>query len=186
MLPSDTVSHTDPIHYTEALVAVYPNLDAAEAAVRHLTDHDVAPAEISLIGVSAQDRADAETGQLELPDGILRAQNHRDVAIGAGVGGALGLLLGLEVAMLTGIGTILVLGPLAAGALYTGFLTALIQVGANHQRDSNAQYRAFIHGGNILLVVHLRNREERDRVAIDETAPLWTEVFPYHVRLPTR
>ncbi len=176
-------SHSLLHHYTEAIVAVYENLTVAEEAVRALLEKGVTPSEISVIGDTPREITAARSATQELPAAIVDAQDHRDVALGVGLGGAFGALLGLEVALLAGIGSVFVLGPLAVGAAFLGFWGAIISLGSRHQLDAEAQYRTFLHQGKILVVVHVRDRAEADRIAIDATRPIRTEVFPYELQI---
>lgn len=164
--------------YTEAIVAVYENLAQAEEAVRYLMGKGVNPSEISVIGNTPRGKNAAEAGTQVLPHALVDAQDRRDMVLGAEVGGALGLLLGLEVFLLAGIGTVFVLGSMAVGALVVGFGGVIVSLGARHQLDAEAQYHTYLLEGKILVVVHVRDPAEAERVNIEATRPLRTEVFP--------
>jgi hypothetical protein len=90
------------------------------------------------------------------------------VAGGGLLGGALGLLAGAGILALPGLGPLLVAGPLlaalsgaAAGAAVGGVGGALVGLGI--PEFEARLYEGRLKGGNILLAVHVENRNEQTR-----------------------
>jgi hypothetical protein len=85
---------------------------------------------------------------------------------GGAVGGALGLLAGIGALAIPGLGPFIAAGPImaalsgaAAGAAVGGLTGALIGMGVPEIEAK--QYEAKIKDGNILISVHVEDREQR-------------------------
>jgi hypothetical protein len=90
--------------------------------------------------------------------------------VGAGgiVGGTLGLLAGIGALAIPGVGPFIAAGPImaalsgaAAGATLGGIAGALVGMGIPELEAK--QYEGKIKDGNILLSVHVEDRDERER-----------------------
>ena len=106
----------------ECVVAVYPTLDRARQAIQRITDGGFPAAQISLITTGLKDRPDI-LQELELSDDSLH-----DAAVAAELGGVIGLLTGIAVAVISGLGAVFFVGPLGgavAGSVAGGFLGAI-------------------------------------------------------------
>ena len=86
---------------------------------------------------------------------------------GAGAGGALGALLGIGALSIPGAGALLAAGPIlaalsgaAAGAALGGVAGAVVGMGIPEIEAK--RYEGKIAGGNILIAVHVEDRDRRD------------------------
>ncbi|HEX4144116.1 MAG TPA: DUF1269 domain-containing protein [Pirellulales bacterium] len=78
-----------------------------------------------------------------------------DSAIGAGLGGVLGFLCGIVLAEITGVGTVFLLGPLAAlfvGAAVGTLLGAMAGLGVRHEHIG--YYEQCVKEGKVLVIAH--------------------------------
>lgn len=89
------------------------------------------------------------------------------VSAGGAIGGALGVLLGIGALTIPGAGAFLAAGPLlaalsgaAAGATLGGVAGALVGMGIPEIEAK--RYEGKIHGGNILIAVHVENRDAHE------------------------
>lgn len=87
---------------------------------------------------------------------------------GGAIGGTLGLLAGIGALAIPGLGPFIAAGPImaalsgiAAGAAVGGFTGALVGLGIPEIEAK--QYEGKIKDGNILLSVHVEDRDERSR-----------------------
>lgn len=152
----------------ECVIGVYDSHDKAEQAVRILQRGDFPPAQISLIAPGIFDKA--ELAQ-ELED-----DSVRDAAIGAGLGGALGLLGAGGVLAASGVGGVFLFGPIAAGltgATVGAFLGGLTGWGVHHrdiehyeQCVNNRQTLILVHGSPVELVDAERILKETDAAEV--------------------
>ena len=106
------MSHAEHI-IPSSIVAVYPDHDAAEHAVRQLHEAGIAMSDLSIVGRDFQ--------TTEEPVGFVSAKDYATAgaATGAWFGGLFGLCVGAAFLILPGIGPIVVAGPLTA-ALVAG------------------------------------------------------------------
>ena len=91
------------------VVAVCDSFEIAKNAVQALEDANFPPDQVSLVTHHVQ--------ELPLQESAVEddAQADRNAAAGAGFGGILGMLLGTPLINVSGIGAVLVAGPIAAG-----------------------------------------------------------------------
>ena len=92
-------------HVNSSIVAVYPDHEAAERAVRQLHEAGIPMCDLSIIGRGSQ--------TTEEPVGFVTAGDYASAgaATGAWFGGLLGLCVGAAFLVLPGIGPIVVAGP---------------------------------------------------------------------------
>jgi hypothetical protein len=136
-----------------AVIAVFPDLDAAQQAVERLAEAGFPPDHISIIGKDLQSETRINgfvtTGDIAGPA----------AATGAWVGGLFGLLGGTALLFIPGAGPLLVLGPLAAaavgaaeGALFGGAVGATL--GHFVAKEHLPKYERTIAAGSYLVVAH--------------------------------
>ncbi len=136
-----------------AVIAVFPDLDAAQQAVERLGEAGFPLDHISIIGKDLQSETRINgfvtTGDIAGPA----------AATGAWVGGLFGLLGGTALLFIPGAGPLLVLGPLAAaavgaaeGALFGGAVGAIL--GHFVAKEHLPAYERTIAAGSYLLVAH--------------------------------
>ena len=136
-----------------AVIAVFPDLAAAEQAVIALAKKDFPVDRISIVGKDMESEIRISgfvtTGDVAGPS----------AATGAWVGGLFGVLSGAAMLFIPGIGPLVVLGPLAAaavgaaeGALLGGAVGALL--GHFVAKKHLPKYEELVRTGHYLLVVH--------------------------------
>lgn len=96
---------------TDAVVGVYDSMKDAEAAVRALLDQGVPADQVSIVGQDLHSETEVH-GFVSTGDVA-----KTGAKTGAWVGGLFGVLTGVAVLFVPGVGALIVLGPLAAGAL---------------------------------------------------------------------
>jgi hypothetical protein len=152
-----------------AVIGVFENTDAAEAAVRRLIDAGFPAERISIVSrdmvTETRINGFVTTGDIAGPA----------AASGAWVGGLFGLLAGSAVLFIPGAGPLVVLGPLAAaaigaayGALVGGGMGAVL--GSFVAEEHIPKYERLVRAGRNLVVVHGAAEDvERARRILDET-----------------
>lgn len=139
----------------------YDNYDDAQGVVAALESAGLAPSDISLIGHRKEDTNTAEGASL-----------------GAGLGGAAGLLAGLGVIAIPGIGPVVAVGWLAstiagmaAGAAAGGVIGALTSSGVS---EDEAHYYAetLRRGGTVVSVQSPDDRVQEVEVIMDQGSPI--------------
>jgi uncharacterized membrane protein len=133
---------------TEAcVVAVYGSTDKAESAV-HILHRAGYPAErISLIAATLEGHPES-LDDLSMPDDSLR-----DAAIGAGLGGVVGVLAGISLMAITELGLVFLIGPIGGGfvgAVTGGFVGALSGWGVH--KTHLAHYENCLKKGRVLVI----------------------------------
>ena len=95
----------------DAVVGVYDSMKDAEAAVRALLEQGVPADQVSIVGQDLHSETEVH--------GFVRTGDvaKTGAKTGAWVGGLFGVLTGAAVLFVPGVGALIVLGPLAAGAL---------------------------------------------------------------------
>jgi hypothetical protein len=93
----------------ECVVAVYGTPQAASEAVHILHRADFSAENIALVANEFDNQPNV-TADLMMGDDSLR-----DAAIGAGLGGVLGILAGLSVMAVSGLGMVFLIGPVGGG-----------------------------------------------------------------------
>ncbi len=138
----------------EAVVATYSTHDAAEEAVRRLSDGGLPVRQISIVGRNFETREDVQ-GFYRPEDAALDGASQ-----GAWFGGFFGLMLGaMGFFVFPMVGMLMVMGPLSgmiAGAIGGAGVGALINglVAAGIPRDQAVKYQDQLQAGEFLLVVH--------------------------------
>lgn len=135
----------------ECIVGEYDSLGKAEQAVRILYRGDFPAAQISLVA-SGLEGTPALVEDCKLGDDSLR-----DLAIGAGLGGVMGLIAGIGFAAMPGLGFVFLIGPIAAdigltGAMVGAFLGSLVGWGVHEDRIRH--YEQCIKDGRVLVIVN--------------------------------
>lgn len=136
-----------------AVIAVFPDLAAAEQAVTELTKRGFPADRISIVGKDMESEIRINgfvtTGDVAGPS----------AATGAWAGGLFGVLSGTAMLFIPGLGPLIVLGPLAAaavgaaeGALLGGAVGALL--GHFVAKKHLPKYEESVRTGSYLLVVH--------------------------------
>jgi uncharacterized membrane protein len=138
------------------VVAVYPDHQSAEDAVRRLVKDGFAMKDVSIVGRDFQ--------MVEEPIGFLNTGDFARLGAGTGawVGGLFGLLIGAAFLVLPGVGPVIIAGPLSAallggleGALAGAALGALsgALVGWGIPKDQSLKYEAQVKAGKFLVLV---------------------------------
>jgi hypothetical protein len=134
----------------ECVVGVYDSSPQAEIAVRILKRAGFRTEQISLVASSLHDKP---LLQEELRTGD---DSVRDAAIGAGLGGILGLLAGIGLAAIPIAGMIVFLiGPIggaATGTIVGGLVGSMVGWGV--RKDQLDHYEQLVRDGKVLLVVN--------------------------------
>ncbi len=131
----------------QCVVGVYEGSETAETAVRILHSAGFGPAHTSVVRRHFNPSG-AVGDELKLGDDSLH-----DAAIGGAVGGAVGAVGAAALISVTGIGLILMTGPLVAitGAIVGAFLGAMRGWGIHDQHIR--EYEQQVDAGKILVVV---------------------------------
>lgn len=141
---------------TVSIIAVYPNHDSAEEAVRRLEADGIDMTNVSIIGKDFE--------AVERPVGFVTTGSlAKDGAkVGALSGGLFGLLAGAAFLVVPGIGPVLIAGTLAAallggvegalgGAAMGGLAGALVGLGVS--KDKAIRYEADVKAGKFLVTL---------------------------------
>ena len=148
----------------KSVVGLLPSQASAEAAVTALQGAGFSTSDISALLPDKRGTRDfAHEKHTKAPEGA---------AAGAGtggiIGGTLGLLAGIGALAIPGLGPFIAAGPImatlsgaAAGATVGGLTGALIGLGIPEIEAK--QYEGKIKEGNVLLSVHVDDREQRAR-----------------------
>jgi hypothetical protein len=166
---------------TSSIVAVYPDHEAAERAVRLLHKEGIATCDLSIVGRDFQ--------TTEEPVGFVSSRDYAraGAATGAWFGGLFGLCVGAAFLVLPGVGPVVVAGPLTAavvagieGAIAGTALGSLAGalVGWGIPREKALKYEKHVKGGKFLVVV--RSEPEvvkRARSLLDQHKPELLEVY---------
>lgn len=164
-----------------SVVAVYPDHESAERAVRRLHEGGFAMSDLSIVGRDFQ--------VSESPIGFVNTGDYATVGAGTGawVGGLFGLLVGAAFLILPGVGPVVVAGPLSAallggleGALAGAALGALggALVGWGVPRDQALKYETQVKAGKFLVVARGdADSIRRARGLIEPEAPENVDVY---------
>jgi hypothetical protein len=156
----------------ECVVGVFESVPKAQLAVHILDRAGFAPDHVSLV-TRHIDPSSAVGKELSIGDDSLR-----DAAIGATLGGLAGVVSDATIFLITGIGAIVVAGPLVAamGAVVGAFLGAMEGWGVH--KAHIRKYERLVHEGKVLVVVGGRPDElaQADRMLRQTDA---TEVHLY-------
>ncbi len=157
------------------VVAVYPHVDQAEEAVRHLQQGGFPTDHVSIIA------RDLGTGKKV--HGFVTSCDVAKAAAGTGawLGGIFGLLVGAAFIWVPGVGPLVVAGSLTsvllgglegavAGAALSGLLGFLTSLGIS--REQILKYEESVKAGNYLVVAHGEEPEvARARSILGATSP---------------
>jgi outer membrane lipoprotein SlyB len=132
----------------ECVVAVYKNTLDAKAAIDKLIASGFPQSNVSLVTASLKNEPAAVKRALELGDDA-----EKDAAIGAGIGGVIGLLGGATVVSMAGAGVVIA-GPLGAltGVVVGGLIGAIR--GWSVHTDHIPKYEEKIKSGQVLVIAH--------------------------------
>ncbi len=131
------------------VIAVYESIEKAEGAMHMLHLANFPRSQVSL--VISRLKSDPElVADLKMGD-----ESMHDSALCGGLGGVLGYLGGIAVALVAGVGTVFLAGPiggLLAGAAVGGFLGALAGIGVRDEHIDH--YEKCVKDGKVLLIAH--------------------------------
>jgi hypothetical protein len=132
----------------ECVVAVYKDTLKAKAAIDKLIASGFPQKNVSLVTATLKNEPVEVKRALELGD-----NSEKDAAIGAGIGGVIGLLGGGTVVTLAGTG-VFIAGPLglAAGAVVGGLIGAIR--GWSVHTDHIPKYEQKLKAGHVLVLAH--------------------------------
>jgi hypothetical protein len=133
----------------ECVAAVYDSLEKAEQAVHILRRADF-PAEQISLAVSRLEENPKLVEELEMGD-----DSPRDAAIGAGLGGLLGVLGGISMVFAFGLGAVFLLGPIGVGLLGSAvgaFLGAMSGWGVHEKQIRH--YEQCVKEGKVVVIAH--------------------------------
>jgi hypothetical protein len=156
------------------LIATYPDMAAARAAIRALELAGVEAANISVLGRGAAE-ADAATA-VDTPRsdagvaGDIAKTGAAGAAAGATAGGLAGFLAGAAAFAIPGIGPVIGVGiwaTTATGALFGGVLGGYIggMSKINMSEGWDLTYQEELRAGKVLVAVHADDQKELDRAA---------------------
>jgi hypothetical protein len=148
----------------EAVIALVSSYSQADTIVAALQKSGFATHDISvLFPDQTASRSFAYEKHTKAPEGAVAG-----VGAGGALGGAIGLLAGIGALAIPGLGPFIAAGPImatlsgaAAGAAVGGVAGAL--VGLGFPEIEARQYEGKVRDGNILISVHVDDREERTR-----------------------
>jgi uncharacterized membrane protein len=133
----------------ECVVAVYESLKKAEQAVHILRRADFPTDQISLVAAKSEITPEL-VEQLKMGDDSIR-----DAAIGAGLGGVMGVVAGIGAMVVSGLGVVFLAGPIGGGlfgAMVGAFLGSLGGWGVHQERIRH--YEQCISDGSVLVIAH--------------------------------
>lgn len=132
----------------ECVIAVYGSPKAASDAVHILHRGGFPTKQITVVAADADDECEVQD-DLKMGDDSIR-----DAAIGAGLGGVLGVLAGVSVMAVTGLGLVFLIGPVGGGivgALTGGLMGGL--AGSGVHKSQIEHYKECLHHDQVLLIV---------------------------------
>lgn len=157
----------------QSVIAVYETLSQAKAAVEELRHSGLPTGQISFIGRTSNGISELKT-HANVDD-----RTQADAAIGAGVGGLLGLLAGTAFFFVPAIGPLLLLGPMAGGltgAVVGGVVGAMAGWGV--PKDEATRLEAHIRAGKYLVAAHGDPEQlVRAEQVLKDTAPDEIETY---------
>jgi heat induced stress protein YflT len=155
---------------TGAVVGVYKSMQDAESAVRTLLEQGVPAGQVSIVG---QDLHSETQVHGFVTTGDMAKTGAKS---GAWVGGLFGVLTGAALLFVPGVGALVVLGPLAAGAVAAaegavagGGLGAVL--GHFIAKKHVPKYSRHLEAGNYLVLRHQPQPSDTQMLQ-QETAPL--------------
>jgi uncharacterized membrane protein len=166
-----------------SVIAVYPDHESAERAVRLLHKEGFAMHDLSIVGRDFQ--------VSEEPVGFVTTGDYATAGAGTGawVGGLFGLLVGAAFLILPGLGPVIVAGPLSAallggveGALAGAAIGALggALVGWGVPKDQAIKYETQVKAGKFLVVARGNTQDvARAKTLLTPESPEHIEVFEH-------
>jgi hypothetical protein len=161
-----------PLTKEHTVIGIVDSRERADAALEALKGVGFSPGDVSALFPNEPSvRRDVVTEEdTKAPEGAAVG-----AASGSVVGGTLGVLAGIGALAIPGVGPFLAAGPLlgalsgiAAGAAVGSVAGALVGFGIPEHAAKH--YEGKIQGGNILIAVHVENREEQSRAEAALTA----------------
>ncbi len=149
---------------TKAVIGLVSTQAQAESIVSQLQSAGFSTNDISALFADKSGTRDfAHEKNTKAPEGAVAG-----AGAGGAIGGTLGLLAGIGALAIPGLGPFIAAGPImaalsgaAAGAAVGGIAGALVGMGIPEVEAK--QYEGKIKSGNILLSVHVDDRDERSR-----------------------
>jgi hypothetical protein len=144
----------------KSVIAIVESETQAEQIVSGLQGGGVPSSQISVLFPDKRGTKDfAHEHNTKAPEGAVAG-----VGAGGVIGGTIGLLAGIGALAIPGVGPLIAAGPLmaalsgaAAGATVGGVAGALVGLGIPEIEAKS--YEGKIHGGNILVAVHVENSD---------------------------
>jgi uncharacterized membrane protein len=133
----------------ECVVGVYDSLTKAQQAMHILDRGDFPVEQISLVTRDLMDQH-ALVDELKMGD-----DSVHDAAIGAGLGGVVGVLTGIAATVVSGLGVVFLAGTIAGaviGAVTGAFLGGLAGWGVHEERIRH--YQQLVEKGKVLVIAH--------------------------------
>lgn len=131
----------------ECVVSVYPKVNLAQDAIHRLIESGFPSGQVSLVTTAVRDNPQL-LEELKLSD-----DSAHDAAVGAGLGGVLGILGGAGVVALTRVGAMFLVGPLWGGMLggLTGaFIGAMSGWGVHDHKIQH--YQQLVERGQVIVI----------------------------------
>lgn len=166
-----------------AVIGVYGDQAAAEAAVHNLQQTGVRLPQISVMGRDWQAR-EAVEGFWSITPGEEKGLVRDGERFGLRIGSLFGLLEGFALLLIPGLGSLVILGPIA-GLVVGGSLGALVGIMSGHAEaeDLSSKYRERLTTGRFLVVITGPIEDQADlQLKMKATNPLEEEVLPLEVR----
>src|SRR6187402_2995477 len=144
----------------KSVIAIVETQIQAERIVSELQQRGISSGDVSVLFPDKRGTQDfAHEHNTKAPEGAVAG-----VGAGGVVGGTIGLLAGIGALAIPGVGPLIAAGPLmaalsgaAAGATVGGVAGALVGLGIPEIEAKS--YDGKIHGGNILVAVHVENSD---------------------------
>jgi len=140
----------------KTVAAVFPSLESAQRATRHLENLGIPPEDISVVAGGDDSLREAYMHEAKLEEG----GTGRAAAIGASVGGGVAVAASLIALAIPGVGPVIAGGALAAiltttgiGAAGGGLIGAFINLGISH--DDAHLYEEALRRGAVCVAVHV-------------------------------
>ena len=153
--------------YRSVIAALYPNVETAHVVAQGLTQGGIPQDDISIVVSEGKLRESLEKGVALLPPAEFRGVRQVGAVVGGLWGGAAGLALGAEIALL---GASLTL-PALGGVILLGVAFGATMDATFREMDLSAEeagYRTHLHHGGAILAVCTRD----DRIADGAEAEL--------------
>ncbi len=167
--------------FASSVVAVYPDHDSAERAIRLLHKNGFAIEDLSIVGRNIQ--------VTEEPTGFITTGDYVSAGArsGAVLGGLAGVALGAALLIIPGIGPVIVAGPIAAAVLAgvegavagvtVGALAGAL-VGWGVPKEQAVKFESEVQGGKFLVLTRGTTEQiDRARALLKEDTPQRVAVY---------